>query len=99
MSATAQLRNASTAQLGRAAAGWCPMPCAKGMARCRLGCQHRALVLDYRAERERQERTAEQQSCGYATELAEYLETHPLITFKDWLRLTAAPSEQLEVAA
>lgn len=75
------------------------MPCATGMTRCRLGCQHRALVMDYRAERERQERAAERRSHGYATELAEYLQAHPLITFQDWLRFTACTEQQLEAVA
>jgi hypothetical protein len=75
------------------------MPCAKGMARCRLGCLHRALVLDYRAERERQQHAAERHSRGYATELAEYLEAHPLLTFRDWLRWTSRAAERLEAVA
>ena len=73
------------------------MPCAKDMSRCRIGCLHRALVMDYRAERERQEWVAERRSHGYATELGEYLETNPLITFRDWLRWTSR-TERLEAA-
>jgi hypothetical protein len=75
------------------------MPCSKGMTGCRRQCLHRGLVLDYRAERQRQEQLADQHSCGYVTERAEYLLTHPLITFRDWLRWHATAPERLNAAA
>lgn len=46
---------------------------------------HANLVGGYVEERQRQALKAEAESLGYATELAEYLEAHPLITFKHWL--------------
>lgn len=42
-------------------------------------------MRDYWQERQRQEMVAEESSMGYDTELKEYLEANPLITFKDWL--------------
>lgn len=46
---------------------------------------HSQLVGGYLDERQRQTLKAEAESNGYATELATYLEAHPLITFKHWL--------------
>ncbi len=61
------------------------MPCAPRMAGCRADCLHRRMVLDYRLARTAEEAVAEEVSIGYATEYAEYVAEHPLITFKDWL--------------
>lgn len=57
------------------------MSCVKG-ARCKLGCLHAAFVQAYREERERQETIANDM---YASERREWLESHPLPTFKQWL--------------
>lgn len=57
------------------------MPCTKRMIRCRPGCAHRELVLDYIAERERQEIAAED---DYRNRDGNDRAT-PLVTFKDWL--------------
>lgn len=46
---------------------------------------HARQVWDYREERQRQEMVAEEVSLGYETEYQEYVNKHPLITFKDWL--------------
>ncbi len=73
------------------------MPCAPRMtvrkddepgSGCRLECLHRRLVQEYRDERDRQHEAAVEASIGYATEYQEYIEQHPLPTFKDWLRWT-----------
>lgn len=61
------------------------MPCAPRMAGCKASCLHRALVQSYKDERIRQEDVAEQLSLGYQTEFREYIASHPLITFKEWL--------------
>ncbi|EFQ84739.1 hypothetical protein HMPREF0063_10080 [Aeromicrobium marinum DSM 15272] len=65
---------------------------------CKADCLHRRLVQEYKAERIRQEDAAVEASIGYATEYAEYVAEHPLITFKDWLIMTKGP-EQQQVAA
>ena len=57
------------------------------MTGCRRDCRHRAFVLDYRAERERQEIERETATGGSAAEVAEY---PPLVTFRDWLEQHAA---------
>ena len=71
------------------------------MSGCRIGCGHRALVEGYRQERERQLVLAEARSAGYLTELLEWLESHPLVTFRQWLRAHTVPVEvrSEEVAA
>lgn len=61
------------------------MPCSPQMTKCKTSCLHRALVGDYRIARHNAEQQADEVSIGYATEYAEYVEDHPLITFKDWL--------------
>lgn len=61
------------------------MPCSPGMRSCKASCLHRQSVLAYRLEREHQEQVADAESIGYATEREEWLERHPLITFRDWL--------------
>ena len=65
------------------------MSCARRL-RCPSGplCGHRAIVEAYRQERQRQEALADDQSLGYATELAEWVRDHPLITFHQWLKGT-----------
>jgi hypothetical protein len=63
------------------------------MAGCAVSCLHRQLVMDYRAERHRQERVAERASKGYRSELAEHLEHQPMVTFRDWLMGTTVPEE------
>ncbi|WP_311210899.1 MULTISPECIES: hypothetical protein [unclassified Aeromicrobium] len=55
------------------------------MTGCRVDCLHRRLVEDYRIARANDEALADEASIGYATEYAEYVADHPLITFKDWL--------------
>lgn len=75
------------------------MSCAPGMNRCRLGCAHRAFVLAYRAERERQLIAAENASKGHATERAEHLAAHPLITYAEWMRQHDATAQRIETAA
>lgn len=61
------------------------MPCSPGMRRCVATCAHRRFVRDYRAERSRQETVADHTSLGHAEELAAYLASNPLVTFKTWL--------------
>lgn len=70
------------------------MPCAKRMTvrrddetgtGCHALCLHRRLVRGYQDERIRQEDAAREAASGYETEYREYLEDHPLITFKEWL--------------
>lgn len=46
---------------------------------------HQQLMSGYYAAREAEEREAEAQSLGYATELSEWWQDHPRITFKEWL--------------
>lgn len=46
---------------------------------------HYDLVSTYRSERERQLAVAEDATLGYSTEMMEYTENNPPITFKDWL--------------
>jgi hypothetical protein len=62
------------------------------MAGCPVTCGHRAMVCDYRAERERQLAAAEERAGGYDTELAEY-RPH-LITFRRWLCGLAGRAER-----
>lgn len=66
---------------------------------CRVGCLHRAFVEAYRQERQRQEAAAVESARGYKTELGEYLESHPLPTFKRWLITSAAGPARRESAA
>lgn len=61
------------------------MSCSPRMQRCKALCEHRALVTDYNQERERQEQRAIEASNGYDTELRDWLELHPYVTFKEWL--------------
>lgn len=79
------------------------MPCTPGMkvrrgdapgSGCHAACLHRRLVQEYRDERDRQHEVAVEASIGYATEYAEYVEAHPLPTFRQWLVWSrSAPSE------
>lgn len=69
------------------------MPCSPGMRGCRRGCLHRQLVMDYRAERWRQEALREEATGGYATELAEHA---PIVTFRDWLEQHRADPDDRE---
>lgn len=62
--------------------------CRPGMRGCRASCGHRRIVEEYRDERIRQEDIAAEESYGYETELKEWLENHPLITFKEYLMTT-----------
>lgn len=57
------------------------MPCAKKMRGCRISCGHRALVLAYREERQRQEIAAENDY----RERDGNDQAPALITFKDWI--------------
>lgn len=75
------------------------MSCTAGMTGCRLGCLHRRLVQDYRAERLRQAEHAAEAALGYRREYAEYLEAHPLITFRQWLEAHRIPAEVRHVHA
>lgn len=61
------------------------MSCSAGMVGCRAHCGHRSFVNGYRAERERCETMAENNSLGYPTEYAEYVRDNPLPLFKQWL--------------
>lgn len=67
------------------------------MAGCKASCLHRALVNDYRLARLNEEQQAEEASIGYATEYAEYVADHPLITFRAWL--VGQRTRQQEAAA
>jgi len=73
------------------------MPCSKGMQKCRRGCLHRRLVLDYRDARFAWEALRESDtfvdttgaagalvSC-YQLEDREFREKFPAPTFKQWL--------------
>lgn len=64
------------------------MGCAKRMAGCPASCGHRCLVMDYRAERGRQEDAAWEQAKGYDTEYREL--AGGLITFRQWITGRAA---------
>lgn len=64
------------------------MPCAPRMRGCKADCLHRRLVMDYRAERERQERAAEDE---YRTRDGNE-DAEPLVTFKRWLAGHRVPS-------
>lgn len=84
------------------------MPCPKRMtlavdgkpgAGCKASCLHRALVNDYQLARHNEEQAAETASIGYATEYAEYVAEHPLVTFKDWLIGHKKPAAEHEAAA
>lgn len=50
---------------------------------CKSGCGHWAIVQAYTEERQRQEAIADEM---YDKERAMYLEEHPMITFKQWLK-------------
>lgn len=51
-----------------------------------MSCHHCNLMNGYYAEREAQERRAEDYSLGYETETREfYVEVEPRVTFKQWL--------------
>ena len=67
------------------------MPCSPGMRGCKSGCAHRALVLQYRAERAAAEGLREGATSGYETELAEY---PPIITFKKYIIDHAGQQEE-----
>lgn len=69
------------------------MPCRKRMVGCKTDCLHRALVNEYRLARLNDEQHAEAASIGYATEYAEYVAAHPLITFQEWLIGHRKPQE------
>lgn len=56
----------------------------------RRNAYHDDLMSSYYAAREVQEAEAERMSIGYDTELAEYYETHPRVTFRYWLTEYAA---------
>ncbi len=47
-------------------------PCFTGKRRCRIGCLHRAMVLDYYALRDAQAVRAENATGGHDTDLADY---------------------------
>lgn len=47
---------------------------------------HAELVDSYTQERQRQYEAAVEASGGYDTEYARYVEQHPLVTFKQWLK-------------
>lgn len=61
------------------------MPCSPQMSKCKASCLHRALVGDYVLTRHAQQEAANAAGYGHETEYQEYLESHPLITFKEWL--------------
>lgn len=52
-----------------------------------MDCLHRAMVEDYRAARERDERERDEQTIGYPTENANYHRNNPgaMVTFSSWL--------------
>jgi hypothetical protein len=54
-------------------------------------CRHCVSVDAYRAARIAAELAREESTRGWATEIAEY---GPIITFKDWLTMTAGQSEE-----
>lgn len=81
------------------------MPCSPGMKACAASCMHRSRVMDYRAERARQQDKLYQQANGYATEIAD-LERQarenspwrtPYLTFKQHLIQTAIPPEMRDM--
>lgn len=81
------------------------MPCSPGMKACAATCMHRARVMDYRAERQRQQDVLYQKANGYDTEIAD-LERQarenspwrtPYITFQQHLIQTAIPPEAREM--
>lgn len=72
------------------------MPCSPRMRACPASCGHYQFVEAFRLQRAHEEQVAEAVSLGYDTELAEYLETNPLTTFKEWL---IGHRKQQEVAA
>ena len=55
------------------------------MSRRRRNPFHDDLMAGYYAAREAQEAEAEAYSGGYATELAEFYERNPRLTFRQWL--------------
>lgn len=57
--------------------------CNPAHAQCSI--DHARLVDEYREERYRQEVVRESECMDYAAEIAEYNETHDMITFKKWL--------------
>lgn len=64
------------------------MPCSPRMTKCKTGCLHRALVQEYRVERDAQAVRAEAVAMGYPTETAEYFGAgtrEERWTFKRWL--------------
>ena len=62
------------------------MPCTTGMAKCKTGCLHRALVTDYYRERDAQAVRVEAVTKGYDAETAEHYGTREeRWTFKRWL--------------
>lgn len=81
------------------------MPCSPGMTACAASCMHRSRVMDYRAERQRQQDVLYEKANGYPTEITD-LERQarenspwrtPYITFKQHLVQTAIPPEMREM--
>lgn len=65
------------------------MPCSSGMRSCRRDCLHRALVEDYRAARDRDERRRDVETIGYRADEQLYAAETPLVTFGSWLAAIA----------
>lgn len=59
------------------------MPCSKGMSKCRPGCLHHRLVMEYRMAREADLVRIEAETCGDETMARENGMVG--ITFKEWL--------------
>lgn len=77
------------------------MPCSPGMRRCKASCAHRALVKDYRTERDRQEARLDAETLGYATEREDVLARRPElrpVNFQQWLVQTAGSGAEEAVA-
>lgn len=80
------------------------MPCTPGMTGCKASCAHRDFVLNYRAERYRQEIALVEGNLGYATEIADAKRVmaengKPMITFRDaLLHREKPPVEAREVS-
>lgn len=63
----------------------CRVDASKGLRQHRCSEAHRTLVDGYRAWREHEERQAEAESIGYATEETDYWQTHTRPTFRTYL--------------
>lgn len=80
------------------------MPCTPNMTGCKASCAHRDFVLNYRAERYRQEIALVEGNLGYATEIADAKRVmaengKPMITFRDaLLHREKPPVEAREVS-